>query len=553
MINNSRVASGHCMQLVACFLLLLFSPIVWSQATGAKTTPSAVQPEAPKDTLGRNTPRGTVFGFISSARKGNAEIAALYLNTPLRGGDAAILARQLAIVLDRRLPARLNLISDIPEGSIPDPLKPDEDIIGTISTADGSLDIVVERVDRGKAGKVWLFSRKTLAAIPGVFQEVSTPPLEEFLPAFLVRTTVASIPLFEWFAVFIGLPLLYVFTGLLNRWMAWGIGALRRRLGHNAELKNPQILPVPVRLLLLAVIIRILLSSVALPLLARQFWSTVTLVIAVLGTIWWLVLLSGSVERYVLKRRPAMTGSASVLRLVRRLIDGIVLFAGLLFMLYHFGVNVTAALAGLGVGGIAVALAAQKTLENVIGGVSLIADQAVRVGDFLNVDDVQGTVEEVGLRSTRIRTLDRTLVILPNGQIANLKLETISVRDKFWFHPVIGLRFETTPEQLRSVLANIRELLRKNSSIDPASVRVRLIRLGAFSLEIDVFAYVAAPDWSGFLEIQELLLVEIIETVQKAGTGIAFPSQTVYLGAGGAEKNPQLPVRNEAREVQRVA
>jgi small-conductance mechanosensitive channel len=101
------------------------------------------------------------------------------------------------------------------------------------------------------------------------------------------------------------------------------------------------------------------------------------------------------------------------LRLVRRLIDGLILFAGLLFTLHHFGINLTATLAGLGVGGIAVALAAQKTLENVIAGVFLIADQAVRVGDVLSLGDVQGTVEELGLRSTRIRTIDRTVVSLP--------------------------------------------------------------------------------------------------------------------------------------------
>ncbi len=541
------------MQLVVCFLLLLFSPVVWSQATGTKTTQSPAQPEPPKDTLGRTTPRGTVFGFISAARKGNAEIAALYLNTSLRGGDAAVQARQLAIVLDRRLPARLNLISDVSEGSIPDPLKPDEDVIGTISTGDGSLDIVVERVDRGKAGKVWLFSRKTLASIPDVFQEVSTPRLEEFLPEFLIRTSIASIALYEWLAVFIGLPVLYLLTGLFNRLLAGSLGALRRWLRHNAALKNPQILSVPLRLLLLAIIVRIVSASLPLPLLARQFWSTATLLIAVLASIWWLFLLSESAERYVLQRRPAMRASASVLRLLRRMLDGIVLFVGLLFMLYHFGINVTAALAGLGVGGIAVALAAQKTLENVIGGVSLIADHAVRVGDLLNVDNVQGTVEEVGLRSTRIRTQDRTLVILPNGQIANMRLETVSVRDKFWFHPVIRLRSETTPCQLRLVLADIRELLRLNPNIDPGSVRVRFIRLGSFSLDVDLFAYVAAPDWNGFLEIQEGLLVAIMEIVEQAGTGIAFPSRRICLGADQAQKNPQAPARNDAQDAQRVA
>jgi MscS family membrane protein len=224
------------------------------------------------------------------------------------------------------------------------------------------------------------------------------------------------------------------------------------------------------------------------------------------------------------------------LRLVRRLIDGLVLFGGLLFTLNTFGINLTATLAGLGVGGIAVALAAQKTLENIIAGVSLIADQAVRVGDTLNLGDVQGTVEEVGLRSTRIRTVDRTVVSLPNGQIANMKLETLSARDRFWFHPVVGLRYKTTPAQLRSVMAGIRNMLSQHPSVDSTSVRVRFVRFGASSLDVDIFAYMFADDWNNFLEIQEELLFSIMDTIQKAGTGIAFPPQTLFLAADTSHK-----------------
>jgi MscS family membrane protein len=206
------------------------------------------------------------------------------------------------------------------------------------------------------------------------------------------------------------------------------------------------------------------------------------------------------------------------------------------------------------VGGIAVALAAQKTLENVISGVSLIADQAVRAGDFLNLGDVQGTVEEVGLRSTKIRTLDRTLVSLPNGQIANMKLETISARDKFWFHPVIGLRYDTTSEQLRSVLADTREFLGQHRSVDSQSVRVRFIRLGAFSLDLDFFAYAWASDWSGFLEIQEELLFGIMQILEKAGTGIALPSQTLYLDDRRADRLAEITAHTDhAPKVERVA
>jgi len=223
----------------------------------------------------------------------------------------------------------------------------------------------------------------------------------------------------------------------------------------------------------------------------------------------------------------------------------------MLFVLYHFGVQLTAALAGLGVGGIAVALAAQKTLENVIGGVSLIADKALSVGDFVNVGDAQGTVEDVGLRSTRIRTLDRTVISLPNGQVAGMRLETISVRDKFWFHPIIGLRYETNVAQLRSVLSGIRAFLGQHPNLEPSSVRVRFIRLGAYSLDVEVFAYAFAHDWSNFLEIQEEILFTIIDIVQKAGTALAFPSQNLYLADHSGKRVlrwPEMPEKDSNPE-----
>ena len=516
---------------VAVSLLLIFSQFLWCQSSAPPPGTAEVTQEPPKDTLGRNTPRGAVLGFLAAARKGNDQIAALYLNTPLRGTDAEDLARQLAIVLNRRLPARLNEISDKPQGSVPDPLKPDEDLIGTIPTSKGDLDIVLERVDRGKAGKVWLFSRKSLNSIPDVFQELNTPAVEKFLPEFLVDTRFAAVPLFEWLAVFVGMPLLYVLTGLLNRLTGLIVGAFRRRLLRNRNLQNPKLLAPPIRLLLLALSIYWLLSRVGLPLLARQFWSITVLIITTTALMWLLILCNGWGERYLLRRHPRMSGSASVLRLIRRMIDGVVLFVGLLFILHHFGINPTAALAGLGVGGIAVALAAQKTLENVLAGISLIADEAVRVGDTLKVGDIVGTVEELGLRSTRIRTLDRTVVCVPNGQIANMSLETLSARDKFWFHPLVPLRYETTPVQLRSIVAGIRKLLIGHSNLDSSSVRVNFLRLGPSSLDLDIFAYISARDWADFLQIQEGLLLSIMDIVQRAGAEIAFPSQTMYLAA----------------------
>jgi MscS family membrane protein len=533
----------HLGRAVVVSLLLLSCPTLWSQAAPAKSaTTSEAPPASPADTIGRGTPRGTVLGLLSAARKGNAGLAALYLDTPLRGADAEALASQLAAVINNRLPPRLNEISDEPEGSQRDPLKPDEDLVGVIQTANGNLDILVERVDRGKAGKVWLFSRKTLASIPDAFQELNKSPLERFLPDFMITTQVAEIPLFEWVAIFVGMPLVYLLTGVLNRILSLAAGIVRRRLSRNAALPNPRVLRPPFRLLLLALVIRWLVSKVPLPLLARQFWSTTALMIVVVACMWLLMLLNEIGERSLVRRRRSLSGAASALRLVRRLIDGLILFAGLLFTLHHFGINLTATLAGLGVGGIAVALAAQKTLENVIAGVSLIADQAVRVGDVLSLGDIQGTVEELGLRSTRIRTIDRTVVSLPNGQIANMRLETLSARDRFLFHPVVGLHYKTTAVELRSFSAGVRTLLSGQNNVDLASVRVRFVRFGASSIDVEIFAYVFASDWNNFLEIQEELLYGIMDMVQKVGAAIALPSQTLYLATDKSDKLGISPV-----------
>jgi MscS family membrane protein len=209
---------------------------------------------------------------------------------------------------------------------------------------------------------------------------------------------VAGIALFEWLAVFVGLPLFYFVTGLLNRLLGPLVGLLRRRLRRKSALPNPEFLSHPVRLLLLAFTIRWALSKISLPLLARQFWSSAASAITIAACVWLLILLNSRGEEYIRQRlrNRNLTGVTS-LRLTRRVIDLLVIFAGVFVALHHWGIKATPALAGLGVGGIAVALAAQKTLENVIGGISLIFDQVVRVSDTLKVGDTLGTVEEIGV------------------------------------------------------------------------------------------------------------------------------------------------------------
>jgi MscS family membrane protein len=246
--------------------------------------------------------------------------------------------------------------------------------------------------------------------------------------------------------------------------------------------------------------------------------------LTIAACVWLSLLLVGKVENYLRRRlaRDGNMGASSVIRFGRRVIELFAILTGLLVGLYHFGLNPAAVLAGLGVGGIAIALAAQKTLENVLGGISIIFDWVVRVGDLLKVGDTLGMIEDVGLRSTRIRTLDRSLVSVPNGQLANLTLENLSARDKFWFHPSVRLRYDTTAGQMQSIVEGLSNLLAQHPRIEPNSAYVRFRRFGTSSLELEVFAYVMTREWSHFLEIQGQLLLGCMEIVQAAGAQIGL-------------------------------
>jgi MscS family membrane protein len=472
-----------------------------------------------------------VLEFMSAVQKGNTEAGVQYLNTTLRDREAADLAHQLYVVLDSRLPARLNELSDRPEGSRANPLKPDRDVIGTITTASGGLDLVVERVSRGKAHRVWLFSAETLDVIPDVYDEINLVSIERYLPGFLTKRRVAGIRLFEWVAVGLVIPLTYVLMGIVSRLFVPLMAVWQRRFGADGA-KAPERFPGFIRLLALAGVIRWLVRSVDLPLIERQFWSAATTLLVISAVMWMALRANALAEGYAGRHiRRSTTGEvASLLRLGRRVLDVIVITAGGLTTLQYFGFDPTAALAGLGIGGIAVALAAQKTLENVVGGVSIVFDGAVRVGDFIKLGDTLGTVDYIGLRSTRIRTLDRTVLSVPNGQIATVNVETLSSRDKFWFHHVVPLRLETTSGQMRAVVNGIRQHLAAQPAIDRReSIRVRFFRLGPFSLDVEIFAYVVATDWEDFLQTQEELLLDVMKIIERADAAVALPSQMLHV------------------------
>jgi MscS family membrane protein len=208
----------------------------------------------------------------------------------------------------------------------------------------------------------------------------------------------------------------------------------------------------------------------------------------------------------------------------------VVIFVAIaLIVLTKMDVNVTAALAGLGIGGLAIGLGAQKTFENLLGGISILTDKAIVVGDSCKIGDRAGTVEDIGLRSTKIRTEDRTVVSIPNGTVATATLENYRFRDKILCKQTVRLRYDLSPDHLRYVLAQLREALARHSKVEESTARVRVMRFGENAIEVELYAYILERDYGVFLASQEDLLLQVMETLEQTGGAVALPSQTTIV------------------------
>jgi len=213
-----------------------------------------------------------------------------------------------------------------------------------------------------------------------------------------------------------------------------------------------------------------------------------------------------------------------------RLVSIVVLIALVVYGANFFGIPLTPVLAGLGVGGLAIALAVRPTLENIIGGLVLFVDKPVRIGNYCRFGDEYGTVEEIGLRSTRLRKRDDTVISLPNSDFSQRELTNYASRRRWLYNTTLGLRYETSAEQLRYVMAKLREMLLGHPEVSPDWLHVRFDGFGAYSFDISIFAYVRTREWLNYRAIREDINLRIVDIVKEAGTGFAFPSQTAYLG-----------------------
>ena len=510
--------------------LLLGWPALAQSPPATAPKPDASAQQADEDPLGRSTPYGAIKGFVLAAKDKDYSRAAQYLDTRKKAAAAEELAQQLQIVLDRGLKVDLDRISRKPEGDRQDGLLTTRQRVGTVNTRSGKLEILLDRIDRRGQSPIWLYSSETLALIPAVAEELSPFNPEQYVPRILIDITIFSLPLYRLIAIILALAMALGLGALVTRALVPVLRPLLRRMTGEEDDRTLASIKAPISLILVSAAIR-LFTTISVSLTVRQFWTRVAITVGIIGLAWLVIKGNNIVSEFGLKRlrRRGMPGKVAMWTLVRRLFSATVVVVTALLFLHRAGVDLTAILTGLGIGGLGFALAAQKTLENLFGGIMIITDEPMRVGDFCRIEDQMGTVEDIGLRSTRIRTLSRTVVAVPNGQLATMNVENFSVRDKFWLRHLIGVRYETTADQLRYLLAEIRAMLYSHPKVERDGARIRFVGFGGSSLDLEIFAYVRATEMSDFLAIQEDLLLRIMDIIAKAGTGIAFPSQTTYL------------------------
>jgi MscS family membrane protein len=517
--------------LVVC--LAIGSPLLAYQLLPGQPGKTGTSASAAADPLGRDAPSGTLYGFLQAAQAGNYSTASQYLqmSAAKRQTLGEDVATKLKVVIDRCFTGDLRRISNQPDGTPQEGVPLDKQRVGTLTAGDVEADLVLVHVSDAGSGRIWLISADTLARLPELYDQAAVHQVEAHLPRALVSHEFLGLPWWQWLAILIAVPIAAALGWLAVQFLRlpWYLWARYRK--HEVAAAWGSFVR-PLWLVLGVFAHGILVSYIRIPVLPRHRYQQLAGVVAVIAFSWllWRVLrevLKNVRQRAVLAGR---MGTGSLVILGGRILKVAIVVLAIFTIMGTLGFNLSAPLAGLGIGGIAIAFAAQKTLENLFGGVSILGDEVIRIGDVCRFGDRVGTVEDISLRSTRIRTPDRTQLSIPNGSLATMNIENLSRRDKILFNTKLGLRYETTPDQMRYVLVQIRRLLYEHPKVETEGARSRFVSFDQSALTMDIFCYVLTRDDKEFLAIREDILLRIMDIVDAAGSGFAFPSQTIYLG-----------------------
>ena len=527
--------------LILAFLLAaVLLPVIAIEALAQEKTPTANEeqkppekkvPRGPVDEFERGNPRSSLKGYLRAARDGDFKTAAQYMdfrNLPnwMKKYEQEELANMLKIALDRTLWFDLDIVSDDPKGNLDDGLPSYRDSLGFVKTPERNVDILMQRVPREDKVLVWKISNRTVQQIPHLYKHHGYKPYEEQLARWFPDVTFLGWQSWQWFLLLIAIVITY-FIVLIPTWIAASI--IRRRKTEMAE-QLARLITGPVRVVIWFILIYSAEEYIGLSATMRELHKAGTLLLIALtwagfkfidfGFAWWADRMekSGQAEGRVL------------LRPISKFAKIVLVILALLVWVDNLGFNITTLLTGLGVGGIAVALAAQDTLKNFLGSVMILLDKPYGVGERIVIKGHDGIVEEIGLRSTKLRLLNGHQTTVPNEETARMDIENIGRRPHIRRLFNITITYDTPPEKVERAIEIIEKILENHEGMDPEyPPRVYFNNFNPASLNLIVlYWYHPAAYWEYMAHGQQVNL-QIMREFEKEGIQFAFPTQTTYL------------------------
>jgi MscS family membrane protein len=493
----------------------------------------------------RRTPREAVAGFLAAASEGDFVVAAHYLDLAGVAPDSqtregARLARRLLLILQRKTWIDAGKVSDTPLGTPQIGVAESEEVLGRAEVRGETLEILLSRHADAALGQVWLFSRETVAAIGRLYEDLGYGWVGDNLPSLFFTVDFAGLQLWQWSALLLVLLLGAVVAVALAR-LASSVAA--RAAARSASPWDDLVASQargPLAVMLWGICVALAAPLVGLTpsarLVTHMGWKSLALV----GLFW---LLFRLVDAYVagarLRAGDAAAVSLGFLPVLQRVVKFVLFVLLVLGALDIVGVNVLAVTAGLGLGGIAVAFAAQKTLENLFGTLAIATDRPFKVGDFVDIGGAVGEVEDVGLRSTVIRTMARTTVTIPNSVVVTGPVVNYTARERFLYQPTFRLAVATASGTVEAILGEYRTLLASRPRLERGSSRCRLRGVGAAGLEIEAFAYVETTVFEEYLAVAEELNLAFMATVERHGARLAaVPEWSAERGVATSGRSP---------------
>ena len=536
-------ASLSRVMVVATLLLTLLCSLILPNAAFAAEAgvlglggTSEASSEPIPDSFGRDTPRHTVQGFISALSENDYLLASNYLNLS-KSDNPTTVVRQFKQALDaggRFLPD-LQLNNTL-EGNLADQLPPSQENVGVINIGEKSVPLLLERVVSNNNDQYWQFSSDTLSSVPEVIENTEPTLVSRYTVDSLDGKKVFGYQLADLVAALTMIVSSFVLTYIMV-WLLYHLLRITYPHIRGVPLPLPDKVILPLAVVIMALILSEVMVYAGVSVTLREPINRFTEVASWLATTWLLLRVIDAIfTRAVnLSYKKNHTERVSILGLLRKVVKALLLIFAVIVIFGNLGFDLTTGIAALGVGGLALALGAQKTIENLVGSVVVVADSPVRIGDYCKFGTYEGTVIDIGIRSSRVRTLTRTIVTVPNGDFSSMQIENFTSRDMFRFFHQLYLKRTADIDVVFKMVKDLDEFLNEHYLTNNEWNQVNILELRQDCYVIQLQAYINANDVMEFYDKQNVVFVDVLNQVAKYKVEHALPTQQLIVNQAELE------------------